>query len=226
MVVTVPVAGALVSGAADPSSYWWALIALVTVAVVLAVAVRTEVPISRFLQGRTNEVMLLSVLGFALLFAGVAESLRVSAAVGALLAGILLSGPLTASARALLAPLRDLFAALFFFFQGLGVVPHSLAPILGAAVLLALAGSLSKAGTILWAARRTGLSKEESRRAGILMIPRGEFSVALAALGSVIEPRLVTLAVAYVVLLSFVTPILYRITEGRDGSPRSRLAPD
>ena len=52
----------------------------------------------------------------SLLIAGIAEHLQASAAVGAFLVGIALSGPAGRGAREVLGPLRDLFAAMFFVF--------------------------------------------------------------------------------------------------------------
>src|SRR6266542_1870230 len=87
------------------------VVALVTVAVVLAVTLRWGRTISRLVFTPNDEVLLLVVLGLALLVAGLAQRLQVSAAVGAFLVGIAVSGPAAASAGPLLAPLRDLFAA-------------------------------------------------------------------------------------------------------------------
>jgi CPA2 family monovalent cation:H+ antiporter-2 len=225
MVVAVPVAGALVVGGADPAAFAWAAVAFLVVSGILATAVRLEAPLARLLRGRTDEVLLLSVLGFALLAAGVAEGLRISAAVGALIAGMLLSGSLAQSARALLAPLRDLFAALFFFFQGLAVRPGDLVPLLGVAVVLGVVAACSKVATGWWTARRAGMDEAARRRTGILMIPRGEFSVALAALGASVEPDLVPLAVAIVVVLAVLGPVLYRVAGERHPETRSRMPP-
>jgi CPA2 family monovalent cation:H+ antiporter-2 len=52
--------------------------------------------------------------------------LKVSAAIGAFLVGIALSGPMAEKSRQLVAPLRDLFAATFFFFFGLQIDPRTL----------------------------------------------------------------------------------------------------
>jgi CPA2 family monovalent cation:H+ antiporter-2 len=227
MAAFVPVAGALaLRGGSTVETVVWGGVAVATVAAVLGLAVRLEAPLGRLLRGRTDEALLLSILGFVLIVAGLAESLRVSAAVGALLAGILLSGPIAKEARTLLSPPRDLFAAMFFFFEGLAVRPETLVPLLGAAVLLALAGAASKFATGWWAAARSSLERDERVRAGILLMPRGEFSVALAALGAAVEPRLVPLAVAYVIVLAVLTPVAYRFRAPVEPGGRSRLPPD
>lgn len=225
MVLAVPVAGALVVGGADPAAFGWAGLALVVVGSILATAVWIQAPLARLLRGRTDEALLLSVLGFALLAAGIAEGLRISAAIGALLAGILLSGSLAASAKAVLSPLRDLFAALFFFFEGLAVRPGALFPLLGIALVLGLVSAGSKLATAGWTARRAGMGRDASLRTGILMIPRGEFSVALAAIGVTLEPDLVPLAVGLVVVLAVLGPVLYRLVGDRHPEPRSQLPP-
>ena len=62
------------------------------------------------------------------------QRLQVSAAVGAFLVGVALSGPLVQQTQRLLGPLRDLFAALFFLFFGLQIDPATLPPVLWQAV--------------------------------------------------------------------------------------------
>lgn len=52
-------------------------------------------------------------MGLTLLVAGLAERLHISAAVGAFLVGLALSGPAQQRIRSLLQPLRDLFAGEF-----------------------------------------------------------------------------------------------------------------
>ena len=79
---------------------------------------------------RSDEHLLLTLLGLALLVAGLAEQVQASAAVGAFLVGIAVSGPAEHAARQLLTPLKDLFAALFFVFFGLQVDPGTLPPML------------------------------------------------------------------------------------------------
>ena len=83
-------------------------------------------------------VVLLKVLGSALLVAGIASELQVSAAVGAFLLGIAISGSTADNATRVLEPLRDLFAAMFFVVFGLATDPATIPPVLGWAVVLAV----------------------------------------------------------------------------------------
>jgi len=47
-------------------------------------------------------------------------------------------------------------------------------------------------------------------RAGIALIPRGEFSIVIAALGGGLEPKLEPLSAAYVLFLAIAGPIVAR----------------
>jgi monovalent cation:H+ antiporter-2, CPA2 family len=160
-------------------------------------------------------MLLLVVLGLALLVAGLAQQLQVSAAVGAFLVGIALSGEVAEGAHNLLAPLRDLFAAVFFVFFGLHTDPASIPPVLLPALALAVVTALTKIATGYWAAGRAGISAKGRWRAGGTLVARGEFSIVIAGLAVTagIEPSLGPLATAYVLILVILGPLTARYTE-------------
>ncbi|CAN5882826.1 cation:proton antiporter [soil metagenome] len=190
-------------------------VAIATVAVVLLLALRYGAAMSRVIDSRSDEVVLLTVFGMILLVAGISERLQVSAAVGAFLVGIALSGEVAEHTRTLLEPLRDLFAALFFLFFGLQINPASLLPVLLAALALGVVTALTKVYTGWWAARRAGIATRGRFRAGISLIARGEFSIVIAGLGVAagLEPALGPFAAAYVLLLAVAGPILARVSD-------------
>jgi monovalent cation:H+ antiporter-2, CPA2 family len=190
-------------------------VALGTVALVLVVAVRYGETLSRLVFSPSDEVLLLVILGLTLVVAGVAERLQVSAAVGAFLVGIALSGQAAEAAQALLTPLRDLFAAVFFLFFGLQTDPRSIPPVALAAGALALVTAATKVATGWWAARRIGVGPRGRWRAGTALIPRGEFSIVIAGLAVAAgrEPTLGPLATAYVLILAVLGPVLARASE-------------
>jgi CPA2 family monovalent cation:H+ antiporter-2 len=213
MAVYLPVVGILLAGPGDAPEIVPALLAVALVVGVLVLALRVEVGISRLIFSHSDEALLLSILGLTLLIAGAAESLQVSAAVAALIVGILLSGPAAEGAQALLAPLRDLFAAIFFAFVGLSLDPAEIPPVLGAAGALAVVGAITKFLTGWWATRLVGVGTRGRVRAGLTLVARGEFSIAIAGLATTagVDPELEALAVSYVFLLAVVGPILVRI---------------
>nr|WP_296069903.1 cation:proton antiporter [uncultured Actinoplanes sp.] len=190
-------------------------VAVVTVIAVLVVAIRYGSTISRFMSVRDPEALLLSVLGMTLFVAGVAAELKVSAAVGAFLVGIALSGPVAHHATEMLSPLRDLFAAVFFVFFGLSTDPADMPPVLLPAFGLAVLTMLTKVLTGYLAARRAGIALPGRLRAGLGLMPRGEFSVVIAglAVASGVEPRLAPLATAYVLITVISGPLLARLPD-------------
>jgi CPA2 family monovalent cation:H+ antiporter-2 len=189
--------------------------ALVAVALTLFAALRFEAGVSRFLFSRSDEALLLTIIGLALVVAGAGETLHVSAAVGAFLAGIVLSGPAADRARDMLVPIRDLFAALFFSFIGLSTDPSVLGGAIALAALLSVVTAGTKVATGWLAARHTGLPAGARWRAGALLVPRAEFSLIVAGLGGAaeLEPRLIPLSVGYVLILAVLGPLGVRLTD-------------
>jgi monovalent cation:H+ antiporter-2, CPA2 family len=216
MALYLPILTALLAGVGLLGGTATLGVAAATVAGVLIVALKYGHIVEKFVASDSDEVLLLKVLGLTILVAGVAQQLQVSAAVGAFLIGIALSGPLAHTARQLLSPLRDLFAAVFFVFFGLQTNPSDLPPVLGIAALLALAGVVSKLATGWLAARRAGVSLIGRARAGAALVPRGEFNIVIAGLAvaaGATNPRLGPLAAAYVLMLAIIGPLAARAAE-------------
>jgi CPA2 family monovalent cation:H+ antiporter-2 len=189
--------------------------ALATVGFVLFIALRFGKKLSLLIAHQSNEVILFSTFGLVLLVAGVAQRLQVSAAIGAFLVGIAISGPIAERTHIMIGPLRDLFAAIFFLFFGLQIDPASLPPVLLLAVLLGLVTTLTKLITGWWAAKRAGTDRVAAFRAGAALVARGEFSIVIAGLGvsTGLEPELGALSAAYVLFLAILGPFLARYIE-------------
>ncbi|AIS00921.1 cation:proton antiporter [Streptomyces glaucescens] len=215
MAVYLPIVTALVAGVGLAAGSVTLAIALGVAGLVLFAAVRYGRVISRFVSSDDPEKLLLVVLGLTILVAGVAQQLQVSAAVGAFLVGIALSGEAAEGAHTLLSPLRDLFAAVFFVFFGLHTDPASIPPVLLPALVLAIVTAVTKIATGYWAARRAGISVKGRWRTGGALVARGEFSIVIAGLAVTagIEPALGPLATAYVLLLVVLGPLTARYTE-------------
>ena len=215
MAAYLPILTALLAGAGLVGGTLALLVAGATIAVILWVALRHGSFVERFVASPSQEVLLLKVLGLTVLVAGLAQQLQVSAAVGAFLVGIAVSGPLAHDARQLITPLRDLFAAVFFVFFGLHTDPTELPPVFGVAALLALAGIVTKGATGWLAARRAGVAATGRLRAGTALVARGEFNIVIAGLAVTAggTSRLGPLAAAYVLILAVAGPLLARSAE-------------
>nr|WP_218620767.1 cation:proton antiporter [Mycolicibacterium hippocampi] len=209
---------------------WWQAVAGMAIAMAaLAVAFlgsyRWGHLVARLMAPPDSELLLLRVLGVALVVAGLAEYVHVSAAVGAFLVGLTLTGESAVRAREVLGPLRDLFAAVFFVAIGLEVVPASMIPMLPAAVLLAVVTAATKIASGMYAARREGVARRAQWRAGTALIVRGEFSLVIIALVGASIPVIEAIAMPYVFVLAFLGPVATLLAgRSRSGptSPRVR----
>ncbi|MEV4299798.1 cation:proton antiporter [Microbispora rosea] len=215
MAIYLPVLTAMLAGLSLVAGAVTVAIALAAVSVVLLVALRFGRYIEAFVASPNSEVLVLKVVGLALLVAGLAQQLQVSAAVGAFLVGIALSGELAEDAQALLAPLRDLFAAVFFVFFGLQTDPTKILPSAALAAGLALVTMITKLMTGIYAARRAGIARAGRVRAGIALIPRGEFNIVIAglAVAAGAHPDLGALAATYVLILAAFGPLAARLVQ-------------
>ncbi|SDM75850.1 cation:proton antiporter [Allokutzneria albata] len=216
MAVYLPILTALLAGVSFVGGLTTVGIALVTVTVVLVVALRFGRFVSALVDSPEPEVFLLRVLGAALLVAGVASQLQVSAAVGAFLLGIAISGSTAENATRLLEPLRDLFAAVFFVVFGLNTDPKAIPPVLGVAIALALVTTATKMLTGWFAAKLQGIARLGRLRAGAALVARGEFSIVIAGLAvasGAVDQGLAPLATAYVLLMAVFGPVAARVVE-------------
>jgi CPA2 family monovalent cation:H+ antiporter-2 len=211
MAVYLPLITALLAGGSAIRLGASVAVALAVVAAALMVAFRYGPTISGWVSHESDEVVLLTILPMVLLLAGLAQQVQVSAAVAAFLAGVALSGPIAEKSRRLLAPLKDLFAAVFFFFFGLEIAPASLPPVAVEAIGLGVVTAATKVATGYFAARRAGIQGQGRWRAGAALIARGEFSIIIAGFGAASEPQLGPIAAGYVLLLAIAGPILVRL---------------
>jgi CPA2 family monovalent cation:H+ antiporter-2 len=215
MAVYLPIVGVMLAGAALVEGFSSVALAMAVVALVLFAALRFGPSLTRVLHARSDEAVLLGLLGGTLLVAGVAQQLDISAAVGAFLVGIALSGPLQERASTLVAPLRDLFAAVFFVLFGFSIDPAALPSVLLPAVVLAVVSAATKVVVGWYAAGKFGVSSRGRVRAGTALVARGEFSIVIAglAVGTVVEDDLGALAGAYVLVLAIAGPVLARFAD-------------
>jgi CPA2 family monovalent cation:H+ antiporter-2 len=213
MAAYLPLLTVLVSGGTWQQALLWMAVALGALALAFLVSYRWSHQVGRILAHPEDEQLLLRILGLTLIVAAVAEHLHASAAVGAFLVGLTLTGTTADRARTVLTPLRDLFAAVFFVSIGLTVAPADLLPMLPAAVALAAVTAVTKIITGAYAAHREGAARRGRLRAGTALIARGEFSlVVIGLVGSGMGP-LGAVATPYVFVLAIVGPLLTRFAK-------------
>jgi monovalent cation:H+ antiporter-2, CPA2 family len=162
--------------------------ALTFIAVSLAASRWLARPLDRMLDRLSREFFLLASFAFLVGMAALAQELGLSEAIGALMAGIVLSETMVRrEIEERFFSFRDLFAALFFFVFGLTIDVAALERVgwlLAVAVPLTI---LAKMGSGLLAGLAGGFTSRQSLNAGAALIAHGEFTIILAQLAAANE---------------------------------------
>jgi CPA2 family monovalent cation:H+ antiporter-2 len=180
----------------------------------LAVVGTRVVPklMARIAATRSRELFLLSSVALCFGTAAVTYSFGLSLALGAFLAGIIVSE--SDHSHQILAdviPLRDLFATLFFVSVGMMINPFFLISHLPAVGGLTLAIVLGKAVLIAGTTRLFGYTGRTSLAVGMGLAQIGEFSFVLAKMGrqdGLITEDFFSIILASALLSILVTPLM------------------
>ncbi len=164
----------------------------------------------RVAEGRARELFLLTVVCFCVGAAFGAYYVGLSVALGAFLAGLLISeSPYAHQSRAEISPLRDLFASLFFVSLGMLADPSfTVNNVREIAIIVAVmvAGKFVIVSAVTWL---FGYSAKTTLFAGSGMFQIGEFSFIIAALAlesGVISNYLYSLTLAAAGITILLTP--------------------
>lgn len=175
--------------------------ALGFVGVVTAVALAGRRVLERVFDIESDDVFILSTGALVLLLSWAALGMGLSEAIGAFLAGLVLSETdHRERVQRLFVPLEGLFAAIFFLAFGLSVDPATLLRIWPVALGLAVLGAAAKVGAGWWIGRLNEHPKRSSLSLGLTLVPRGEFSVLLAGIAATAGLAQVSAAIAGSVL--------------------------
>jgi len=212
----LPVVSALLATLGVLSGFISVSIALLITGIALIIGAKgIHIPHAPMIMGDTSTV-LLTVFGSALVASGLATYFGFSGAIAAFLVGLLLTGDVAIVARVRLAPLRDLFSAIFFLFFGLSTNPADIPAVLLPAIALAAFGVATKWLTAWWVVR--GLDEENAVwNAAALLIPRGEFSMVIAGLAatSLFAVELQALTLTYVIITTLVSTLMMRVINSK-----------
>jgi len=173
------------------------------------------------------EVSVVAAVGLCFAFSWVARAAGYSVALGAFLAGMLVAE--SGAGRRIgemIAPLRDVFTAVFFVSVGMLLEPALVVENLGAVIALVLVVLVGRAGALAIGAFLVGSSIRDSVRAGLLLAQIGEFSFLIAALGvqsGAVGSFLYPVSVTVAVLVALFNPWLVRASPSIAATIERRL---
>ncbi|MBI4327163.1 MAG: cation:proton antiporter [Chloroflexi bacterium] len=170
---------------------------------------------------KSNEMLIITVLGLCFGVSLLAAKLGYSVALGAFIIGAVI-----AEAReihrveTLLEPVRDMFSAIFFVAIGLLIDPKMLITCWQPVVVITLAVIVGKVLTCSFGAFVGGNDTRTSLRVGMGLAQIGEFSFIIASLGvtlKVTSAFLYPIAVAVSAVTTLLTPYLIKSADGAVG---------
>lgn len=168
-------------------------------------------------RSRSDEMMLVSVLGICFGFCLLVIYLDYSVVLGAFLIGaIMAESKQLAQIERIVEPVRDTFSAIFFVTIGMMIDPSILKDYAFEIVVIALAVIIGKVISCGLGAFIAGNNGKTSLRVGMGLSQIGEFSFIIAALGmslGVTSNYLYSIAVAVSVITTLTTPYLIKVAD-------------
>jgi CPA2 family monovalent cation:H+ antiporter-2 len=168
----------------------------------------------RIARLKSPEITTVFAVGLCLALGAAMEHLGYSPALGAFLAGMLVAeAGLGRRFEQLVAPLRDVFAAVFFVSVGMTVDPLVAVRHVGAAVLVAACVVVLQAVLVTGAGLLSGLVLRRAGHAGLSLGQIGEFGFIIMGIGvgaGVVPPSMLTVVVAAAVITALTTSLSLR----------------
>ncbi|WP_418284344.1 cation:proton antiporter [Halorubrum sp. DTA46] len=233
--VYLAVASAIVLGGGSVAAAAFDIgIALAFILVLLLLVYFGTAAFAHLVETDNHESIVLRAVGVLVLIAGAALSLGVSEAVAAFFVGMAFSSTEHVhQIEELLEPLRDTFAAVFFFWIGLVTDPLLFGGVAALIALAVLVTTPTKLVTGFLGGRAFGLDTRRSTRVGLGMTTRGEFSLIIATIAitgaeaGAFDPELAAtinaFAVGYVLVMAILGTTLMQYSEPFERFAVSRL---
>jgi CPA2 family monovalent cation:H+ antiporter-2 len=181
--VYLSILGALVLGGGSPAAVARTIAIAAGFLLALLALVRFGTStLERLLDTTSSEYFLLRAIATTVLIAGAALALDVSEAVAAFFVGMAFSSTsIVHEIEEALLPIRDTFAAVFFFWIGLFADPEAFGAVIDLIALAVLITTPAKLVSGFYSGRIYDLTDRRSLRVGLAMVTRGEFSLIIAS---------------------------------------------
>jgi CPA2 family monovalent cation:H+ antiporter-2 len=216
IVMIALLSGFATTGSFTASAVGWTVLKLGSFLGILLVAGLIVVPrllnyVARF---KSNEMLLIAVLGLCFGVSLLAVKLEYSVALGAFLIGaIVAEARQIARIETLMEPVRDMFSAVFFVSIGLLIDPSLLIKYAGPILIITAVVVVGQVISCTLGTFVAGHDRQTSLRVGMGLAQIGEFSFIIASLGlslKVTSDFLYPIAVAVSALTTLITPYLLR----------------
>jgi CPA2 family monovalent cation:H+ antiporter-2 len=212
---------AVLSGIAMTGALEWGAVgqtagkAVVFLSSVLVVGLLLLPPLFRYIaRFRSAETLLVAALGLCFGTSLLAVNLGFSVALGAFVIGVILGETREAGRlNLLMEPLRDMFIAVFFVSVGLLINPRVLLDYWAPTLVVVAVVVIGKMTAFTFGTFIAGNDLRTALRVGTSLIPIGELSLIIAALGlslGVISEFLYPVAVSVAAVTTLLTPYLIR----------------
>lgn len=165
----------------------------------------------------TEETVLVVAVGLCLLMVVFASSVGFSSALGAFITGSILAETIEGERiHHLVAPIKNLFSAVFFISVGMLIDPHIIALYWREVLLLSAIVIVGKTLSVTLGSILAGQTLKSAVQSGMGLSQIGEFSFIIATLGlnlKVISEKMYPIAVAVSVITAFTTPYMLKYSE-------------
>lgn len=165
----------------------------------------------------TEETVLVVAVGLCLLMVVFATTVGFSSALGAFIMGSILAETIEGERiHHLVAPIKNLFSAVFFISVGMLIDPHIIALHWREVLILSAVVIVGKTFSVTLGSVLSGQTLKSSVQSGMALAQIGEFSFIIATLGlnlKVISEKMYPMAVAVSVVTAFATPYMLRSSE-------------
>jgi monovalent cation:H+ antiporter-2, CPA2 family len=184
-------------------------------AAIVIIGVLLVPPLVRFIVALDrDETLIVASVGICFAFSMIADKAGYSVALGAFIAGVLVSeSGVSTGVERLVAPLQDIFGAVFFVSVGMMLDPRSLLAYWPALIALVIVVLIGKFVGVTVSALLSGNSTKVAVAAGMSMAQIGEFSFIIAGVGvqhGAARNFLYSLAIAISAITTFITPFMIR----------------
>lgn len=165
----------------------------------------------------SEETVLVVAVGLCLMMVVFANNVGFSSALGAFITGSILAETIEGERiHHLIAPIKNLFSAVFFISVGMMIDPHVIGMYWREVLFLSTVVILGKTFSVTIGSVLSGQTLKTSVQTGMTLAQIGEFSFIIATLGlslKVISEKMYPIAVAVSVVTAFTTPYMARSAE-------------